>query len=65
MCRISVVVEVEEARPIVGTVHIADAGVEHPSHAVEAERAEAPWAVAVAVAFAVRHIVDAEDAEVP
>jgi hypothetical protein len=56
------VVEAEEARPIVGKVHIEDVEVEHPSGVVEAERVEAPWVV---VAFAVWHIVDAEDAEVP
>jgi hypothetical protein len=63
MCHTSAAVEAEEARPIVGKVHIEDAGVEHPSRVVEAERAEAPWLVAVA--FAVWHIADAEDAEVP
>ena len=41
MCHTSATVEVEEARSIVGTVHIADAGVEHSSHVVEAEQAEA------------------------
>lgn len=56
MCRTSAVVEVEEARPIVGKVHIADAGVDHPS-VVEAERAEEPRVVAVA--FAGWHTEDA------
>lgn len=63
MYHTSAVVEAEEAGPIAGTVHIADAGAEHPSHAVEAERAEGPWVVAVV--FAAWHIADAEDAEAP
>jgi hypothetical protein len=63
MYHTSAAVEAEEARPIAGMVHIADAGAEHPSHAVESEQAEAPWAVAVV--FAAWHIADAEDAEAP
>jgi len=58
----SAAVEAEEAHPIAGTVHIADAEAEHPLHAVEAEQAVAPWVVVV---FAAWHIAEAEGAEAP
>jgi len=58
----SAVVEAEEVRPIVGKVHIVDAGVEHPSYVVEAEPAEVPWVAAVV--FGAWH-TDVGVAEVP